>query len=156
MSLSSAANSPCLKIIQSGHTKFDIILILIGETFYPIYFMYFLQTVLASEENLHDFPWFQDILAALLYVIYGWELNWPITLASHPAASHSLSFNITLLLWPLAEACLWGWPHTVAAKFSFHALCCFQTSLPLATLPIWWQYLYNCGGATCCRGKTKR
>ena len=23
-------------------------------------------------------------------------------------------------------------------------LCCFQTSLPLAALPLWWWYLYNC------------
>ena len=35
-------------------------------------------------------------------------------------------------------------------------LCCFQTNLPLAALPLWWWYLYNCASATCRRGMTKR
>ena len=35
------------------------------------------------------------------------------------------------------------------------SLCCFQTSLPLAALPLWWWYLYNCASATCRRGMTK-
>ena len=35
-------------------------------------------------------------------------------------------------------------------------LCWFQTNLPLAALPLWWWYLFNCASATCRRGMTKR
>ena len=32
-------------------------------------------------------------------------------------------------------------------------LCWFQTNLPLAALPLWWWYLFNCASATCRRGR---
>ena len=35
-------------------------------------------------------------------------------------------------------------------------LCCFQTSLPLIALPLWWRFLYNCASATRRRGNTKQ
>ena len=44
----------------------------------------------------------------------------------------------------------------VSLSFLFHnKLCCFQTSLPLASLPLWWWILCNSTSATCRRGKTK-
>ena len=36
-----------------------------------------------------------------------------------------------------------------------HDLCWFQTNLPLAALPLWWWYLFNCASVTCRRGMTK-
>ena len=47
-------------------------------------------------------------------------------------------------------------PVLVACLFTGSVLCCFQTNLPLAALPLWWWYLYNCASATCRRGMTKR
>ena len=41
-------------------------------------------------------------------------------------------------------------------KSEMGVLCWFQTNLPLAALPLWWWYLYNCASATCRRGMTKR
>ena len=55
----------------------------------------------------------------------------------------------------------WRWSFLMQRlKFTHHQvvvlLCCFQTSLPLAALPLWWWYLYNCANATCHREKAKR
>ena len=51
-----------------------------------------------------------------------------------------LAFYYTLYLWLGLEL----------------GLCCFQTNLPLAALPLWWWYLYNCASATYRRRMTKR
>ena len=46
--------------------------------------------------------------------------------------------------------------HVYTSFFTKWSLCCFQTNLPLAALPLWWWVLYNCASATCRRGMTKR
>ena len=46
------------------------------------------------------------------------------------------------------------WVLLIRNSSSHSALCCFQTSLPLAALPLWWWFLYNWASATCRRGMT--
>ena len=47
------------------------------------------------------------------------------------------------------------WSNPMHRSVHQNLLSCYQTSLPLAALPLWWWYLNNCTNATCHRGKTK-
>ena len=51
----------------------------------------------------------------------GRELNLAATLASQPAASHNLSFIITIVIMTLGWGLFMGWPQKVAAQFGSHA-----------------------------------
>ena len=53
----------------------------------------------------------------------GQELNSAATLASQPAAGHSLSFTLSIVIMTLCWGLfVWGWPQKVAAEFGSHDL----------------------------------
>ena len=85
---------------------------------------------------------FQNCANVLVYVLDECWMNGFFSLSFvHCSICDALISGHNLLL-------IWSVVSGTPIKCLAIGLCCFQTSLLLAALPLWWWFLYNCASAT--------